>query len=187
MFRDIPGSENWLDVIPVNVGWSGDEKFHVMDENGRALLVRISPAERFERRKFEFETLKHLNDRIAANIPRALGFGNCTGGVYTLLTWVEGRTAEEVLPALSPEQQSLLGKQAGEIVRCLHRLPAPEQTEAWPSYFLRKMTRKAEQYQNCPIQIPECGDFAAYVQENAHLLQGRQSFFSMVICMWAIW
>lgn len=36
MFRDIPGSENWLDVIPVNAGWSGDEKFHVTDENGRA-------------------------------------------------------------------------------------------------------------------------------------------------------
>lgn len=177
MFRDIPGSENWLDVIPVNAGWSGDEKFHVTDENGRALLVRISPAERFERRKSEFETLKHLNDRIDANIPQALGFGNCTGGIYTLLTWVEGKPAEEVLPALPREQQSLLGKQAGEIARCLHRLPAPEQTEAWPSYFLRKMTRKAEQYQNCLIQISECGDFAAYVQENAHLLQGRQSFF----------
>ena len=26
LFRDIPGSDSWLDVIPVREGWSGDEK-----------------------------------------------------------------------------------------------------------------------------------------------------------------
>ena len=51
LFRDIPGSERWLDVTPVREGWSGDEKFRVTDENGRALLVRISPGDRLARRQ----------------------------------------------------------------------------------------------------------------------------------------
>lgn len=177
MFRDIPGSERWLDVIPVSAGWSGDEKFHVTDENGRALLVRISSSDKFDRRKREYETLKNLNDHTDANISRALDFGACKDGVYTLLTWVEGKPAEDVLPALPREQQAALGRQAGDLAKKLHSFPAPEGTEDWAARFTRKMLWKVEQYRSCPIQIPACGDFAAYVQANGHLLNGRQSCF----------
>ena len=82
-FRKIPGSEEWIDVIPVHEGWSGDEKFRVACADGRQLLL--------------------------ANIPRAVDFGACQGGAYTLLSWVPGRSAEEVLPALAESEQAALG------------------------------------------------------------------------------
>lgn len=176
-FRDIPGSEGWLDVIPVNEGWSGDEKYRVVGENGRQLLLRISPAEKAARRRGEFETLRRVNAQVAANIPQAVDCGTCQGGAYTLLIWVPGRPAEEVLPELTADQQADLGAQAGWIARMLHNVPAPEGVEDWQVRFSRKMTRKVEQYRACPIKIPECADFAAYVRENGRLIEGRGNRF----------
>lgn len=176
-FRDIPGSEGWLDVIPVNEGWSGDEKYRVVGENGRQLLLRISPAEKAARRRGEFETLRRVNAQVAANIPQAVDCGTCDGGVYTLLSWVPGRPVEEVLPELTADQQADLGAQAGRIARMLHDVPAPEGVEDWQARFSRKMARKVEQYRACPIKIPECADFAAYVRENGRLIEGRANRF----------
>lgn len=176
-FRKIPGSEEWIDVIPVHEGWSGDEKFRVACADGRQLLLRISAQEKMERRRSEYETLMQINARTEANIPRAVDFGACQGGAYTLLSWVPGRSAEEVLPALAESEQAALGVQAGNIARQLHAVPAPEGVEDWQPRFSRKMARKVEQYRNCPIQISECTDFADYVRENGRLIEGRENRF----------
>ena len=176
-FRDIPGSDRWLDVIPVREGWSGDEKFRVTDPDGRALLVRISPNDRMMRRKQEFETLRRINTQTNVNIPQALGFGPCEGGVYTLLSWVDGTPAETLLPTLSPAEQIDLGHQAGRIARTLHAIPAPSDHEPWDAYFSRKMARKIEMNRNCDLKTPECADFEAYVLANGHLINGRPNTF----------
>jgi len=176
-FRDIPGSEHWLDVIPVREGWSGDEKFRVTHSDGRTLLVRISQSDRAMRRQQEFCVLKAINAQTTVNIPQALDFGTCEGGVYTLLTWVNGTSAETLLPTLSIEQQRDLGKQAGLIARALHAIPAPADHEPWQDYFSRKMARKVEANRNCTLKTPECADFEAYVLHNGHLINGRPNTF----------
>lgn len=176
-FRDIPGSENWLDVIPVREGWSGDEKFRVLHADGRTLLVRISPTDRAMRRQQEYRTLKAIHAKTDVNIPDALDFGPCEGGVYTLLTWVNGTPAEKLLPALPVQQQRELGMQAGRIARTLHSVPAPDDQEPWQDYFSRKMARKVEMNRNCELKTPECADFEAYVLANGQLINGRPNTF----------
>ena len=179
LFRDIPGSDSWLDVIPVREGWSGDEKYRVVTSDGRTLLVRISPADRAARREYEYSVLRTINALVPSdlNIPTALSFGPCEGGVYTLLTWVEGTPAEQLLPTLSPEKQADLGAQAGHIARALHAVPAPDTEPPWEEYFSRKMARKVEMNRACAIQTPQCADFEAYVLKNGSLICGRKNGF----------
>lgn len=176
-FCQIPGSEHWLEVTPVNEGWSGDKKFRIRHADGRTLLVRISSADRLQRRQNEFDTLQNINSAADVNIPRALDFGLCEGGVYTLLTWVKGRPAETLLPTLPSDVQRSLGRQAGRIARALHSIPAPADHEPWEAYFARKMARKVEMNRQCTLKTPECADFEAYVLANGHLLKGRPNTF----------
>ena len=174
MFRAIPESETWTEIDPVQEGFSGDEKFHVCGPGGECLL-RLSPAEKKERRLREFEALRAL-EPLRLNLPRALAFGSCEGGVYTLLSWVEGRPAAELLPGLSLEQQRAVGRQAGGILRALHSVPAPLAPD-WAERYGGKLARRAAAYRACPVHTMEHDEFAAFALGNAALLSGRPSCF----------
>ena len=75
MFRGVAQSDLWTEVDPVREGFSGDEKFHVSGPGGECLL-RISPADKRERRLREYMAMRALAP-LSVNIPRALDFGDC--------------------------------------------------------------------------------------------------------------
>ena len=84
-----------------------------------------------------------------------LEFGLCDGGrsVYMLLTWVEGRDLEEVLPGLPEADQRRLGREAGEILRAIHAIPlaepdVPKQTKQ------PKKLRQLAAYEASDLRIP---------------------------------
>ena len=174
MFRGIAQSDLWTEIDPVQEGFSGDEKFHVSGPGGECLL-RISPADKRERRLREYTAMRALAP-LSVNIPRALDFGDCEGGVYTLLSWVEGRPSPEILPGLPARGQRAVGRQAGEILRTLHTVPAPLAPD-WAEAYGRKMARKVESYRACALRLPELDEFAAYALDSAALLSGRPSTF----------
>ena len=174
MFRGIAQSDLWTEIDPVQEGFSGDEKFHVSGPGGECLL-RISPAEKRERRLREYMAMRALAP-LSVNIPRALDFGDCEGGVYTLLSWVEGRPSPEILPGLPARGQRAVGRQAGAILRALHTVPAPLAPD-WAEAYGRKMARRVESYRACPLHLPELDEFAAYALDSAALLSGRPSTF----------
>lgn len=176
MFKGIPNSDHWRDIRAIDYGWSGDEKYYVNIENAPYLL-RISPADKTDRRKKEFDTLRLLPD-LGPRMSRATQLGTCEdGSVYVLLTWVPGEPAQDVVPALPEATQVGLGRQAGLIARKLHALPAPDTTPDWEQRFSAKMMKKVEQYRAYPFPLPSCDDFMQYVLQNGHLLAGRPSFF----------
>ena len=174
MFRGIAQSDLWTEIDPVQEGFSGDEKFHVSGPGGECLL-RISPADKRERRLREYTAMRALAP-LSVNIPRALDFGDCEGGVYTLLSWVEGRPSPEILPGLPAHGQRAVGRQAGAILRALHTVPAPLAPD-WAEAYGRKMARKVESYRACALHLPELDEFAAYALDSAALLSGRPSTF----------
>ena len=174
MFRGIAQSDLWTEIDPVQEGFSGDEKFHASGPGGECLL-RISPADKRERRLREYMAMRALAP-LSVNIPRALDFGDCEGGVYTLLSWVEGRPSPEILPGLPARGQRAVGRQAGEILRTLHTVPAPLAPD-WAEAYGRKMACKVESYRACALHLPELDEFAAYALDSAALLSGRPSTF----------
>jgi serine/threonine-protein kinase len=112
---------------------------------------------------------------IGVPASRPVDFGECNGGesVYQLLTWIDGEDAEAVLPALSEAQQYALGVKAGEILRKIHSIPAPEGIEDWETRFSRKTRMKMEKYRECDIRFK--GDEAVidYIESNLRLLKNR--------------
>lgn len=174
LFRNIPQSDLWTEIDPVPEGLPGDETFHVSGPGGECLL-RISPEDLRERRLREYAAMRALAP-LALNIPRALDFGDCQGGVYTLSSWVEGRPAQELLPSLPTSQQREIGRQAGEILRAMHTVPAPLAPE-WAEAYGRRMIARIEAYRAGSARIPACDEFAAYALGHAALLSGRPSTF----------
>ncbi len=157
---------------PITKGWSGDRKYCVTDTAGRKYLLRVSERDKRDRKRLQFT----LMERVAAlEIPmcRPIAFGDCEEGVYSLQSWIDGRDAEEVIPALSPDSQYGYGLQAGAILKKIHSIPAPDGQEDWESRFNRKIDTKIRLYRECPVKCVNGQAFLDCIAANRHLLRGR--------------
>ena len=157
---------------PINKGWSGDKKYCVTDACGNKYLLRVSPSEQFERKKSEFN---HMSKAASFGVPmcQPLEFGMCDEGVYSIQSWIDGVDAEENINNFSAKQQYAYGFDAGVILKKIHQIPAPADIEDWEIFFNRKVDRKIEMYNRCPLKYENGQIFIDYVNSHRHLFHNR--------------
>lgn len=169
-------NKGFVSLEPIEKGWSEDKKFCAVKGDGEKLLLRVSPRERYDKRKALYEMLRKAS---ILDIPmcRPVDFGTCEGGVYMLHTWIDGVDAEEIIHSLDASEQYAHGISAGEILKKIHSIPAPEGQENWQSRFNRKMDRKIRMYENCPLKFEGAPLFVEYIEKNRGLMAGRPQSF----------
>ncbi|HEX2944795.1 MAG TPA: phosphotransferase, partial [Clostridia bacterium] len=96
--KDIPNSESFVKIYPINKGVSGDDKYCVETTEGRRFLLRISEIESYERKKAMYDMMGRAAS-LGVSMSRPIDFGVCNGGknVYQLLSWCDGVTADVLL------------------------------------------------------------------------------------------
>lgn len=156
----------------INKGWSDDKKYCITDAFGGKYLFRISPIGQYDRKKTEYELMCKVAE-LGVPMCRPLAFGTCDEGVYSVQTWIDGVDAEEHMPKLTAAEQYSYGFEAGRILQDIHRIPAPEGTEDWETFFNRKADRKMKMYENCPIKYENGQAFIDYINTHRYLLKGR--------------
>lgn len=178
IYSDIPSSATWRVVRPLTKGWSSDKKFYIETIDNEKLLLRISDRASYEHKQNEFAALLRLSNS-GVLVPRALECGLCNHGqnAYILLTWIDGDDAEEVLPTLTAEEQYQLGYEAGQKLKIIHSLPAPQTLASWEERFKRKVERKIDNYRTCEIQFAGSAEVIDYLYANMALLEGRPQSF----------
>lgn len=162
--------------IPIEKGWSADRKYQIIDEAGTPYLLRVSPVEQAARKRAQFEMMKKV---AALGIPMCapVEFGVSDEGAYTVLTWVDGVDAEEAIPNLSEAKQYSFGLRAGEILRTIHQIPAPDSQEPWETRMNHKIDRKIAGYRACPIKYDGAERMIAYIEEHRGLLVDRPQIY----------
>lgn len=165
-----------LDAIiqkePIEKGWSGDRKYCVTTADGDKYLLRISPPEKIQRRKQEFDRMSEVA-ALGIPMPEPVEFGICDEGVYTIERFIDGVDAEGYISGLSAEKQYAYGLDAGRILSRLHTIPAPADTPAWEPRFNAKIDRKLAMYESCELKYALDQPFLTYIAENRHLLANR--------------
>ena len=158
---------------PIDKGWSGDQKYCAVTASGTKYLLRISPMDRLERKRREYEKMKEV---AALGIPMCLPveFGTCVDGAYSIQSWIDGVDAEETVMAMDADAQYRYGWDAGRILATIHTVPAPADAPDWETRFNAKIDRKIAMYAACPLKY-DCGAeaFLEYIAQNRHLLRGR--------------
>ncbi len=163
---------NFESMTPITKGWSGDKKYCVTITDGKKYLLRISPKEQHNRKKVEFEMMQRV---AALGVPmcQPIEFGICNEGVYSMQSWIEGKDAEEMFPFLSDIEQYVYGLEAGRILKKIHSIPISSMKEEWDIRFNRKIDRKIQMYNDCPIKYENGQVFIDYINENRQLLKDR--------------
>lgn len=161
---------------PIYKGWSSDKKYRVTDENGTRYLLRVSDIAQRDKKQSEFTMMQRL---ASLGIPMCLpvAFGTCEEGVYSVLSWIDGEDAEQVISDYSDAEQYAYGIEAGHILRKIHSIPAPATVEDWETRFNRKMDHKIKNYTACPLKYENGQAFIDYIDENRHLLKDRPQVY----------
>jgi len=163
---------DFKEVTKIEKGWSHEQKYKVTAEDGKHYLLRITPIERYEQKKAEFENMQRVS---AMGVPmcQPIEFGTCDEGVYSLQSWIEGKDAEEIISSLSKEKTYDYGYEAGKILKKLHSIEAPEGIGEWEQFFNQKINRKIENYKNCPLKYENGEVFITYIETHRDLLKNR--------------
>jgi len=160
----------------IEKGWSGDSKYHVVDQSGKHYLLRVSSADTYDSKLSEFNMMKQME---ALNIPMCLPIeiGTCDEGVYSLQSWIDGEDAEEVIPTLTKAEQYNFGYKAGEILKTIHTIKAPDDVIDWEIRFNKKIDRKIKGYTECPLKYENGELFIDFVNKNRYLLKNRPQVY----------
>lgn len=162
-----------ISKIPIEKGWSRDQKYCAVARDGKNYLLRISSLDRLERKRREYEKMKEV---AQLGIPMCLPveFGICEDGVYSIQGWINGEDAEELIISMDDGDQYRYGMDAGRILAMIHTIPAPDDLPDWNSRFNAKIDRKIAMYESCEVKY-ECGSdaFLQYIAQNRHLLSNR--------------
>ncbi len=171
MFR-IFKEKSFTQIEPINKGWSSDKKYCVTKANGKKYLFRISPLEKYELKKHEYEMMQRVAS-LGVPMCQPIEFGICNEGVFSLQSWIEGFDAEEKIPDMPLSKQYQYGIKAGKILKEIHSIPAPSTLENWETRFNRKIDRKLKAYSDCPFKYDQGEVFIKYINANRHLLKNR--------------
>ncbi|MDU4961998.1 MAG: GrpB family protein [Sporomusaceae bacterium] len=171
---EIPAYSTFTKIEPLNKGWSSDKKFCIETAEGRRLLLRVAGITEYERKHAEYSMVQQVAALgVPTSQPIAFGVCDCGRKVYQLLTWCDGEDAETALPMLTETEQYVLGLKAGEILRRIHALPAPETQESWASRFNCKTSIKIQKYRECCLRFEGDEKVIAYIEKNRGLLANR--------------
>lgn len=171
-----------LDILafePITKGWSSDKKYYIKTADGKRMLLRVSDIAELDRKKAEYGMMERVYV-LGVLTSKPFGFGLCDGGksVYSLSGWLDGEDAEIALPLMSETEQYVLGTKAGEMLRMIHTLPAPEYAETWGVRFRRKVQERVDFYNANPIKSKNGDIIVRYLQDSQHLLDGRPQTFN---------
>jgi serine/threonine-protein kinase len=176
--HDIPGYDSFIKIEPITKGWSGDKKYHIETADGKQMLLRVSDIEELDRKKAEYNMMKRVY-ALGVLTAEPLGFGLCNDGksCYSLSGWLNGKDAKDVLPFLPETEQYVLGMNAGETLRKIHSMSAPDNVELWRDWFYRKVKRRIDFYTANPFQSENSDIIVRYLQSRIHLLNSRPQTF----------
>ena len=159
----------------LELGWSTDLKYHIVNDNGQELLLRISKGEEFGRKKLEYERITKLSELgILNSMPLEFGFCRAKKYVYMLLTWIKGKEAEEELDTLDATEQRKLGIEGGCALKTIHSVRGILYNETRIDHYRRKIERLIELYKQCSIKFKYGSDVIDFIQSNLFHLEGRE-------------
>ncbi|MBR1477197.1 MAG: hypothetical protein IJ608_04450 [Lachnospiraceae bacterium] len=116
---------NIVNKEPILEGWSSDKKYCITDEKGTRFLLRISDIKQYDTKQSEFVMMQRV---AALGIPMCLPieFGICEEGVYSIQSWIDGESAEDLILCIIDFNRNDYGdpwEEFNRIVWCAQKSP----------------------------------------------------------------
>lgn len=165
-------------VTRLSKGYSPDEKYVVMDEDGNKYLLRISDMERYYRKKEEFKVLSDIRKyKVHSPQPIDLGILKEFDICYSIFSYIEGEDAKNSIRSFKEQEQYEIGIEAGKDLSRIHQHSAPYDVRNWHERSIQKHNRYLKEYKKCGIKINNDDKVMSFIESNYHYLKNRPNQF----------
>lgn len=169
-------AKKWIKIEPLTKGWSKDIKYYIEDIYNQKFILRISDSSFYNKKLEQFKLLEKVH-KLNIKMQTPLEFGRLDDGrVYMLLSWLDGQDAEIILPTLEENQQYVLGKEAGKLLKRLHEIPVTTNI-TWKETYQSKIPRKINMAKNASIKHKHLDEFIKYVEDHMHIIEDNPMKF----------
>lgn len=172
---DIADYPNWLEITPIETGYSGENKYHIIRNNGIQLILRTSDISNYKHHRDSAIFAKYMHDVLGLNMNVPVEVAACNEDklAYTIYSWVEGVDADKrILNAHTPEQAKL-GEKAGELLKLIHSVKAPDDIMPWDEYFNDRLDKLLRRFAETKITFRGSDKTIEFLNSNRHLLKDR--------------
>lgn len=173
-FSAIKGSNNWVEIHPLNKGFSADEKYIITDCNNQKYILRIFNISLFDVKKEQFNLIKEINESLDC-FSKVIDFGmldNEKG--YLMFLYIDGEDCKKYIECLSDEESYKLGIEAGKILKKIHQINVKTPTKEWYDEYCERIELKIKYFNELGINIPKKDMIIDYLRDNKHLLKDRE-------------
>lgn len=158
-------------VKPLLKGYSNDEKYLLELNNKTTLLMKVSNMKDYDRKKQEFDYLNiHYKNGVKCSKPLDFFIIEKFNVCITILTYLEGKSGDEVLPLLPNEIQYSLGYEAAIELRKIHEVK-PSKPFDWYKRRWEKYQSKKKQLFELSCRFYKQDEIENYIGENFMILK----------------
>ncbi|MBQ9484051.1 MAG: phosphotransferase [Ruminiclostridium sp.] len=174
-FSDISDYKNWLDIEPIEMGLSGERKYHITRTNGVELILRISGIENYKRHCDNAMFAQYIHEKLGLNMNLPIEVAACGSDTlaYTLYTWVDGIDADSKILNLHTPEQARFGERAGELLRKIHSVKAPKNVLPWDEYYNRRLDEIIGKFRVIRVRYSGDDETIKFIENNRGLLKER--------------
>ncbi len=120
--------------------------------SGDAVLKLFIPSDT-EHAEVEAAACRELSGRLPVPTPELLAEGTFEGHPYVLMRRLQGEELYEVWPSLTGSERLELGRELGELMRCLHRLAPPNAVPepVWADWCAERSAAVVARQRRCKV------------------------------------
>lgn len=173
--HDIADYPNWLEITPIELGRSGENKYHIIRNNGVQLILRTSSISNYKRHCDSAVFAKYIFDSLGLNMNVPIEVAACGGDklAYTIYSWVEGFDADKRILNLHTPEQAKYGEKAGMLLKYIHTVHAPDDILPWDVYFSERLNELIARFESFRLTFRGSDKTIAFLRERRDLLKNR--------------
>jgi aminoglycoside phosphotransferase (APT) family kinase protein len=178
VLKKLYGNKKPSEIFQITKGFSFEEKWKVTLQNKKSIFIKIY---HLDKKEFAYEIYTHLQKFYNLHVPVQLPIQFVEIPEESIcaqvLTWVEGKDGEEILPSFSNEEQYQCGIQAGKALQTLHTVVQEEMGETWKTYRLNKYKRYMNMIKEEGYIYSYLDKIDEFVEKYCHYLDNRPLHF----------
>ena len=146
-----------------------------MRSNGVELILRTSGIENYKRHCDSAMFSQYIHERLGLNMNLPIEVAACCHDTlaYTLYTWVDGTDANEKIRNLHTPEQAVFGEKAGELLKRIHGVKAPDNIMPWSTYFCLRLDEMIGRFRYMRVTYRGDKETVDFIENNRSLLLNR--------------
>ena len=177
ILSDLPGFEAIEKITRLTKGFTSGEKF-IVATGDSPFFVRTGSIDRYEIYRAEAEMLRTCHhNRIPCPEPVAIGVTADGTTCYSVLTYLSGQTADEMLHTLTEEEHARLGIESGQLLRRIHAIEPSDDVPDLQTDHQKRHEHWADQLEKTGVTFPGQSQVERYIERQLDCLQDVETRF----------